>query len=354
MMAGDAGRDAFFLPNFCTARNVVTVMVVAQMTAFVLALARPGGAEPWIDLLRLSLFLQWIALLSAAVLCIGRRWLALLPPRRAAGYTLALLALVAAGFAEAAWWLARATGIGTTLIPSTHAEFMLRTLGLALIVGAFVLRYLWLQHQWRERVRAEAATRFSALQARIRPHFLFNSMNTIAALTRSDPAAAEQATEDLADLFRASLADGPQRVTLADELDLCRRYVRIEQRRLGARLRVEWRVDALPPGAPVPGLILQPLLENAIYHGVETAADGAAVVVTGRHAAGTVEIEVRNPLGPEATTPRRGLRIALDNVAERLQLAFPDGGRLAADERDGEFVVTLRFPYDDAHARADR
>ena len=340
----ERGVERFFLPDFCGARTVATVVVVAQLTAFVMTLARPGSAEPWVDLLRLSLFVQWMALLSAGALCVGRRWLASLPPRRAAGYALAMIVAVAVGFAEAAWWTAHATGIGTTLIPSGHAEFMLRTLGLATIVGASVLRYLWVRHQWRERVRAEAETRFSALQARIRPHFLFNSMNTIAELTRSEPAAAEQATEDLADLFRASLADRSQRVRLADELDLCRRYVRIEQRRLGDRLRVEWDVDALPGDARVPGLVLQPLLENAIYHGVEPAPDGVTVRVRGHEAGGTATVEVRNPIAPERTTPRHGLRIALDNVAERLELAYPGRGALDATESDGEFIVRLRFP----------
>ena len=344
MNAADPAIDRFFLPDLCTARSVVTVVVVAQLTAFVLTLARPGGAEPLVDLLRLSLFLQWIALLSAGVLCLSRRWLGGLPPRRAAGWALVLLAVVAAGFAEAAWWTAHTTGIGTTLIPSGHAEFMLRTFGLSLIIGAFVLRYLWIRNQWRERVRAEAATRFAALQARIRPHFLFNSMNTIAALTRTDPAAAEQATEDLADLFRASLADGDIRVALADELELCRRYARIEQLRLGERLRIDWQVEALPGDARVPGLTLQPLIENAIYHGVEPAAGGATVSVTGRVANGVAVIEVRNPLPPPRTTPRHGLSIALDNVRERLQLAFPDGGGLAIEDRNDEFVATVRFP----------
>jgi two-component system, LytTR family, sensor histidine kinase AlgZ len=342
--AADPGADRFFLPDLCTARSVATVVVVAQLTAFVLTLARPGSSEPWIDLLRLSLFLQWIALLSAGALCLSRGWLASLPPHRAAGWAIALLALVAAGFAEAAWWTAHTTGIGTTLIPSGHAEFMLRTFGLSLIIGAFVLRYLWVRHQWRERVRAEAATRFAALQARIRPHFLFNSMNTIAALTRTDAAAAEQATEDLADLFRASLASGEVRVTLADELDLCRRYVRIEQLRLGDRLRVDWQVDALPRDARVPGLILQPLIENAIYHGVEPAAAGATVSVAGRIDGADAVIEVSNPLAPPRTTPRHGLSIALDNVRERLQLAFPGGGALDVDERDDAFVARVRFP----------
>lgn len=347
-------QDRFFLPDFCTARNVLTVAIVAQLTAFVLTLARPSGSAPWLDLVRLSLFLQWIGLASATVLCAARARLASLAPARAVFSAFALLAIVAVGVAEAAWWTAQWSGIGTALVPATRADFILRTLGLSLIVSAAVLRYLWVQHQWRQRVEAEATTRFAALQARIRPHFLFNSMNTIAALTRTDAAAAEQATEDLADLFRASLADGRQRVTLADELDLCRRYARIEHTRLGERLRIEWHTDALPMSARIPGLVLQPLVENAIYHGVEPADAGATVVITGRRDGDAVEIEVRNPLPPDRSTPRHGLNIALDNVAERLALAFPGKGRLDARPEGDDFVVTIGFPCETHDAPAGR
>lgn len=346
--------DRFFLPDFCTARSVITVVVVAQLTAFLLALARPLGAEPWADLLRLSLFLQWIALISAGVLCLCRGWLATLPPRRSVGVAFALLVAVAVTLAEASWWTAQLSGVGIGLVPIDRAEFLMRTFGLALIISALVLRYLWLQHQWRERVRSEASTRFAALQARIRPHFLFNSMNTIAALTRNDPDAAEQVTEDLADLFRAALAETGSRVCLRDELALCRRYARIESLRLGERLRVDWQVDGLPGDALIPGLVLQPLLENAIYHGVEPAVGGATVSITGSHEAGSVRVEVRNPLPPDRTRPQHGLRIALENVSERLALAFPGAGTLETVTDNGDFVVVIGFPYEPGDANSHR
>jgi two-component system, LytTR family, sensor histidine kinase AlgZ len=343
--------DGFFLPDFCTARSVVTVVVVAQLTAFVLTLARPAGMQPWTDLLRLSLFLQWIALVSAGVLCVSRGWLARLRP--AVGVLAAFGALVATAtlLAEAAWWTAHLTGTGAVLVSTARAEFLLRTFGLSMIVSAVVLRYLWIQHQWRQRVRSEASTRFAALQARIRPHFLFNSMNTIAALTRTDAEAAEQVTEDLADLFRASLAEPAGRVTLANEFELCRRYARIESRRLGARLSVEWRVEDVPVDARVPGLLVQPLVENAIYHGVEPSPHGGTVSVTGSRDGDRIEIEVRNALPPDRTGPRKGLRIALDNVAERLALAFPGQGTLDARAEGDEFIVTMAFPYELEDAR---
>lgn len=337
--------ERFFLPDFCTARNVVAVMVVAQLTAFVLTLARPAGVDPWTDLLRLSLFIQWIALVSSAVLCLCRRWLASSPPRRAAMTAFGLLVIVAVALAELAWWTARWSDIGVALVPASRAEFLLRTFGLSLVVSAAVLRYLWVQHQWRQRVESEARTRFAALQARIRPHFLFNSMNTIASLTRTDAAAAEQATEDLADLFRASIADSVQHVSLQEELDLCRRYARIEALRLGDRLRIDWRTDGLPGDSRLPSLTLQPLVENAIYHGVEPAAEGAVVTVAGRREGDTLIIEVSNPMPSGNATTRQGLHIALENVAERLALAFPGLGTLDTRIHSSCFIVTIRFPY---------
>ncbi len=337
---------AFFLPDFCTARSVVTVMVVAQLTALVLILARPGGAGIWTDLVRVSLFLHWIGLSSAAVLCLARAPLARLAAPVAVVVALASLVVVATGLAELSWWTARWTGLGETLVPVAHTEFLVRTSGLSAIVGTIVLRYLWVQNEWRRRVEAEAESRFTALQARIRPHFLFNSMNTIAALTRTDASAAEQAVEDLADLFRASLAGPAQRVTLGEELDICRRYLRIESLRLGERLRTRWEIDALPLNARVPGLLLQPLVENAVYHGVEPCEGAAEIFVGGKLDGSTIELLIRNPLPHPDVTGRHGNRLALDNVEERLTLAFPRGAGLHAHEADGMFVVELQFPYE--------
>ena len=167
------------------------------------------------------------------------------------------------------------------LVPDDHWTFLVRNVVITLVVTALALRYFYVTHEWRHNVELQATARVHALQARIRPHFLFNSMNTIAALTRTNPMRAEEAVQDLADLFRANLSEKRNQITIAEEIDVARTYQRIEQLRLGDRLRVVWKVDALPSGALVPGLTLQPLLENAIYHGVEPRADGGVVTVTG-------------------------------------------------------------------------
>ena len=184
-----------------------------------------------------------------------------------------------------------------------------------------------------------------ALQARIRPHFLFNSMNTIAALTRTNPMRAEEAVQDLADLFRANLSEKRNQITIAEEIDVARTYQRMEQLRLGDRLRVVWKVDSLPTGALVPGLTLQPLLENAIYHGVEPRADGGVVTVTGEVNKGMITIVVRNPVPPANLTVREGNRLALANIRERLDLMYGERATVKSGLFDDEYIVTLRFPY---------
>jgi two-component system, LytTR family, sensor histidine kinase AlgZ len=190
----------------------------------------------------------------------------------------------------------------------------------------------------------QARARVHALQARIRPHFLFNSMNTIASLTRSDPALAESAVQDLADLFRANLSEKRNTITLEEELEVARIYQRIEQLRLGDRLRVDWNIGQLPMHALVPGLLLQPLLENAIYHGVEPQPDGGVVTVTGDLSGGLVTVVVRNPVGDQQNE-RDGNKFALASIRERLSLMYGERALVKAGRFDAEYIVTLRFPH---------
>jgi two-component system sensor histidine kinase AlgZ len=208
-----------------------------------------------------------------------------------------------------------------------------------------VLRYLYVRHQWQQQIQAEAQARVQALQARIRPHFLFNSMNSIAALTRSDSERAELAVQDLADLFRVSLRDASERVTLEEEIDIAQRYLRLESLRLGDRLRVDWSIERLPRKRLVPSLILQPLLENAVYHGIEPLPEGGRIAIDGAAEGRRIDIRIRNPKTcGRGTAHRSGNRIALDNIRLRLQLAFGSQAGVALREVDDEFETTLYFP----------
>ncbi|HEY8520273.1 MAG TPA: histidine kinase [Gammaproteobacteria bacterium] len=344
--AAEAGRPAeFFLPDFCAPRMVFAVVLLAELLAVVLALARPS--QPFLtELARVSLFVQWLGLTSAGLLCLARPRLAALPVAWASAAVFVLLMANTAVISEAAVWLGRRAierGAADLLFPAERWAFLLRNEGICLIVTAMLLRYFFVTHEWRRHVRAEARSRIDALQARIRPHFLFNSMNTIAALTRSDPARAEEAVEDLADLFRATLRDSDNLLTLKEELELARIYQRIEEARLGERLEVRWNVEGLPMRCRIPGLTLQPLLENAIYHGIERLAGGGTVTVDGRLENDRVCITVTNPM-PTAGPERPGNRLALDNIRQRLELAYGEQDGLSVEQRPGEFAVTIRFP----------
>ncbi|HKS93894.1 MAG TPA: histidine kinase [Gammaproteobacteria bacterium] len=341
--------DEFFLPDFCSAPVVLIVVLIAELIAFLLVVARnlPGeGPALWQDLARISLFLQWIALTSAAVLCATRKYLRRMPLRHAAGVSFVLLLVTTGILSEVAFELARYTGIGQGFLPGSHAGFLLRNLIICAIVSVLVLRYFYVQYQWKANVQREARARIEVLQSRIRPHFLFNSMNTIAALIRSTPDMAERTIEDLSDLFRASLKQTSPMVSLSDELAITRQYLGIEELRLGERLKVNWQIDALPMDANVPQLMLQPLLENAIYHGIETQPHGGTVDVVGRFDAKTLSILISNPLPPEGAPRRRGNQMALDNVRQRLVLAWPDRATLDIQAADGVYRVHLSFPYE--------
>jgi two-component system sensor histidine kinase AlgZ len=246
-----------------------------------------------------------------------------------------------------AYWIGSRAGWFSTngLIPQDQWTFLLRNVAISLVVTALALRYFYVTHEWRHNVELQAKARVHALQARIRPHFLFNSMNTIAALTRSNPARAEEAVQDLADLFRATLSEKRNEIALAEEIDVARTYQRMEQLRLGARLRVDWKVDSLPREALVPGLTLQPLLENAIYHGIEPRADGGVVTVSGEFNKGMITVVVRNPLPAANLTMRDGNRLALANIRERLDLMYGERATVKAGRFDEEYIVTLRFPF---------
>lgn len=195
---------------------------------------------------------------------------------------------------------------------------------------------------FRDRVPADPAARLADLQARIAPHFLFNTLNTAIALVRQDPARAEGVLEDLADLFRQAFADPSQVVCLSDEVALARRYLRIEQVRFGPRLRVQWALDPHADGARVPPLLLQPLVENAVHHGVQPSAQGAQVQVCTQRCADRAVITIRNtvPAGPGPA----GNGLALANVRERLQLLHDERCRFQAGLSAGVFEVQMEVP----------
>lgn len=326
------------LPAFCRGKVVVRVMVLAQALAILLALAPTLDKDFWARLGLVSLFVHWVALLTVALLCQFKKPLLHLPPRQLSGVALLLLLFVTFSVSTAAFmllshndWQSRAD----------YFAFILQTMLIALLVGGMGIQLfaLYIEHSWR--LQAQSRSELDALQARIRPHFLFNSLNTVAELTQQDPAAAENALLDLASLFRAALNAGTQ-VPLQQELDLARQYLALEQWRLGQRLKLQWHVPAGLPLVQLPCLTLQPLLENAVHHGVEACQYGGEIRLELIVSKAFLTILLTNPL-PERTA-RSGNGIALENTRRRLELQFGDEARLSTSKQDGEFRVKLVIP----------
>ena len=339
--------DDFFLPDLCRVQAIFFLVLVGELLAVVLTLVA-GGLLPfdWTGFALISLFVQWVILLSAALLCQSRPWLRRLPLPQAAAISYLLVLAVAVTVSVA----------GQRLLPDTVFEpgqwqldwnRLGRDVLVCAVLAGIVLRYFYLSQQLQNKQRATLQAQLQALQSRIRPHFLFNSMNSIASLIAIDPDAAETAVEDLAALFRASLAETASQQTLADELALCNCYARIEQLRLGSRLHIDWQLQAMPDQLPMPPLTLQPLLENAIYHGIQQCPEGGTVRVTGSlegsGEAVLATFEVSNPL-PVAPRRSQGNRMAQTNIHHRLQAIYGDRAGLFVREGEGRFVARIQYP----------
>ncbi len=337
-----------FIPNFCAVTMVFAVVLGGQLLALVLVFAKgwaPG--QLWERISLVSLYVQWIALGSAGLLCLARSWLRRRGDLAAGAAAWLIIMLITAAAAELALVLGDLVIGALDSVRRDRWGLLLRSLGVSGIAGALMLRYLYLHSQWQRQVVARSEARFQALQARIRPHFLFNSMNTVASLTRSDPRRAESVVEDLADLFRAALSDPDGGSTLGRELELAREYLSVEQQRLGGRLRLEWDLEELPEAAPLPLLVLQPLVENAVYHGVEPSSETGVIRIAGRYRNHRINLSVRNslPLSGSGEVRRRGNRMALDSVRQRLEAMYPKLSSLTLGRVDDEFQVRMVFPY---------
>ncbi|MCP3673187.1 MAG: sensor histidine kinase [Gammaproteobacteria bacterium] len=215
---------------------------------------------------------------------------------------------------------------------------------IASILAAFVLRFFYLQAQYRKRIVIAADAKLQALQARIQPHFLFNSMNIIAGLIPTNPKLAEKVIEDLSDLFRASLAEYRSQVSLSSEIDLCKHYLDIEQLRLGDRLKSQWQIPESINSVSIPPLTLQPLIENAIYHGIQPLVEGGLICIDITIANGYCNITIENPLSEISISKNSGNNIAVGNIRERLQMLYQDEASLDMQIKESQCIVTLVLP----------
>ncbi len=340
------GAPAPVIPDCCNIGVALRAFVVLNVAASALAVVLAGApAALWPRFLSIAMVLEPALLMSLGLLCIARRW--------------------SNGQSQNVQWI---IGVGvpvvvTGLLSTWLAPFAFvspdasQTLGWAATraLGAGFVAAALLQH-FRLRARAYAPSfseaRLQALQARIRPHFLFNSLNTVLGMIRSDPKRAEHTLENLADLFRVFMRDARELVPLDDEVLTCKQYLAIEQLRLSGRLKIAWDLDEMPGDALLPSLLLQPLLENAVHHGIEPRIDEGLLEIRITNPGDRVRVEIDNPVS--ATPPTRpGNQMALSNVRERLMLLYDMEAELRTAVEDGRFRLHLEFPYRKERRRRD-
>jgi two-component system sensor histidine kinase AlgZ len=341
-----AQEDIGFLPDFSNPRVISIALIAAVIMAIMFSLAATAsGGDVWKVLPLLILFMIGLTLSNIIVLQTSRNFLSALTPKALAAfcisssllitYTISLFALNNSDMRwidphESMFW----------------NFFLIRNCLISTILSAVILRYFYVQHQWKSNIQTQARSRLQALQARIRPHFLFNSMNTIASLTVSDPHKAEKAVLDLADLFRASLAQ-QDKIPLNDELNFIRGYINIEELRLGERLNVVFNIqENLSLKTLVPALIIQPLVENAIYHGIEPFTAGGTIKIELTSDSNGLIVHITNPIPHERDPKRSGNKMAQDNIRQRLQLAYGGQAKMEIYASGQDYTASFNIPFD--------
>ena len=335
--------DTGFLPNFCDVRVIFMLVLIVELVAIVLAMAIPSSTrEIWDNLAFISMMMQWIALLNAAALCATRKWMNQLGGALTVITSFCVMMSVSLAFSLAVLELKNWMGLDDVTSPLGE-HFLLRIMVISAAIYAVVLRYFYIQQQWKLNLNAQSKAEVQALKARIRPHFLFNSMNTIASLISFKPVEAEKAIEDLADLFRASLRE--QNIhTLKDEIEITRSYLDIEKLRLGDRLQISWDIDNSQIDEEIPALSLQPLAENAIYHGIEPLPDGGTIQISAKRQGDSLIIAVSNPSPDEQAAHTSGNQMAQENIRQRLKLVYGNRAGFNINATKQNYTVTLEIP----------
>jgi two-component system, LytTR family, sensor histidine kinase AlgZ len=333
-MASIVNQKAYpsVLPDFRNLGVMLRILVIVNLLAAGAAVLKSTGLrDAWRELLEMSVVVQPVLILSLLVLMAASVQLKRLP------YFAGWAAVVAIELVV----VSLVHVFGRPLLAAEVApveRYWVLTLGVTLMLLAY--------YDLRGRALSPALSeaRLQALQARIRPHFLFNSINAVLSLVREDPRRAERALEDMADLFRVLMADNRELMPLAREIELCREYLNLEQLRLGERLQVDWQIENMPGDALIPPLVLQPLLENAVYHGIEPRVDPGVISIHIYRARKEVHAVLRNPYRQDGDH-HAGNRMAVANIRERLQLHFDAEASLTIKVSDVAYQVHIVIPY---------
>lgn len=323
---------ATLLPDFRNLGVMLRVLVIVTGLTVVAAMLKSPNlsslVQQWVGIAAL---VQPITILSVLLLGAANSWL------HQVEYRFAVMLILVAELAITLLVLR----LGAAIL-EIGMEDAGRVVFFALATTLALIGYFNLRNRALSPALSEA--RLQALQARIRPHFLFNSINAVLSLIRVEPKRAEAALEDMADLFRVLMADNRDLAPLQDEVELCRQYLAIEQLRLGERLRIDWHVDNMPKDALMPPLVLQPLLENAVYHGIEPSMAPGVISVNIYHVRDEVHMVLRNPYRRDGSH-HAGNKMALGNIRERLALHFDAEASLKARVGESEYEVHITIPY---------
>jgi len=342
-----AGTTVALLPNVGSFGIALRIVFVAELIAILFTVARNAefNAATWQDFSFLSMFAISVGLACALMLKLVAPFVKGMRAATGAAVLFLVLTGTIALATEALVYALYYFDYIPQRWPDWHWSLLARTVLTGATVSALGLRYLIVAHRAALDAKAEQEARMQALQSRIRPHFLFNSMNSIASLTRSDPARAEAALQDLADLFRVLLADARKLVPISAEREISRQYLEIEKLRLGERLKVTWNVSNIPRNALVPALTLQPLLENAIYHGIEPRFGGGTVKIDMWTEGEILNFMISNPL-PEVPKHAhgKGNKIAMDNIRQRLASHFGADASMQSFEEGNQYHVKVKMP----------
>lgn len=342
-------NESTFLPDFSSPKMVLVIFLLAELLAFLLTLAVDVSEFGFLSEFGIrSLFSLWIAFISSSALYLlkrvfnkGKHWVSGL----LAFVTIQLVTLLVC-------WIVidELPAKGFLPISVNDADksiFYWRMLGISSLVSLAFLRYLYILFKWKQQVQAQAGAKLNALQARMRPHFLFNSLNSIASLTRIEPEVAEKLVEDLAELIRASMKlDQTLLVRFEDEVKLVKLYLAIEHHRLEQRLKVAWNIDEIPQDALIPPLSLQPIVENAVYYGVEPSLKGAEILIKGHKTITGITLIVRNTCPEQLQSPqRKGNQLAMENLSARIAGCFAGDGRVVVRSTPDFYQVNIEIPY---------
>lgn len=321
------------LPDFRNLGILLRILIFVNVAAIAVAIVKaPTLTGAWDALVDMSAILQPIVIVTLLALVATNGFLRRLP------YYLGVSAVVGIALGVALLTIgAVQQKLGADAIGPTHRYAVLAVLTVLSLLAYFDLR-------GRALSPAIAEARLQALQARIRPHFLYNSLNAVLSLIREDPRRAETALEDLADLFRVVMGDNRELAPISREVELCRQYLELEQLRLGERLKVTWRIDKMPPDALVPPLLLQPLLENAVYHGIEPRVEPGEISIDIYLLRNQLHALLRNPYSREGNH-HAGNKMAIGNIRERLALHFDEEAQLETRVGDDQYQVHISMPY---------